>query len=80
MLLAAIALHKIAFGLALIVAFSLGIAVVISGIGLLVLYARGIAARVPQGGRLIATLPAVSAVVVTCAGAAIVLRAIPGVS
>ncbi len=39
-LLSAVALHRVAFGMALIVAFSLGLAVVISGIGMTVLYAR----------------------------------------
>lgn len=40
-LLAAIALHQIGFGLLLILAFSLGLAGVLIGIGLLCIYARG---------------------------------------
>ena len=76
-LLSAIALHRVAFGLALITAFSLGLACVISGIGLVVLYARGIASRIPNSGRLINVLPAVSSAVITIAGLAIVYRALP---
>ena len=78
-LLSAIALHRVGLGLALIVAFSLGLATTISGIGLLVLYARGIASRIPQSGRLIGALPAVSALVITVAGLALTWRALPGV-
>ena len=47
-LLSAIALHQVAFGMALIVAFSLGLAVVISGIGLTV-HLRPAAVPAPAG-------------------------------
>jgi nickel/cobalt exporter len=79
-LLSAIALHRVAFGLALITAFSIGLASVISGIGLIVLYARGIASRIPRSGGVISVLPAVSSAVITVAGLLIVLRAIPTVT
>jgi len=39
-LLSAIALHRVAFGMLLIVAFSIGLAGVLTGIGLLLVYAR----------------------------------------
>ena len=76
-LLSAIALHRVAFGLALITAFSIGLASVVSGIGLIVLYARGIAARIPRSGSVINVLPAVSSAVITVAGLVIVARALP---
>ena len=79
-LLSAIALHRVAFGLALITAFSLGLASVVSGIGLIVLYARGIAARIPRSGSVINVLPAVSSAVITVAGLVIVLRALPALT
>ena len=57
-LLSAIALHRLAFGLALIVAFSFGLASVISGIGLAVLYARKLFTRLPSDhGRVVQVLP-----------------------
>jgi ABC-type nickel/cobalt efflux system permease component RcnA len=78
-LLSAIALHRVALGLALIAAFSIGLASVISGLGLLVLYARGIARRIPQSGRALAALPTVSSAFITVAGLVICLRALPAV-
>ena len=68
-LLSAIALHRLAFGLALIVAFSFGLASVISGIGLAVLYARKLFTRLPSDhGRIVRVLPVVSAVIITVLG------------
>ena len=80
MLLSAIALHQLAFGLALIVAFSLGLAAVISGIGLAVLYARKLFARLPADhGRLVQVLPVASAVIITALGLVLTARSLPGV-
>ena len=45
MLLAAISLHRVAFGLVLIVAFSLGLALTITGIGLVAVLAKRAFAR-----------------------------------
>ena len=79
-LLGAIALHRVAFGMALIVAFSLGLAAVISGIGLAVLSARSLLQRVPgDHGRGARIASVASACIVTCLGVALVLRAVPGV-
>ena len=52
-LLAAIALHRIGFGLALIVAFSLGLAATITGIGLVAVLAKRAFGRMSLDGRLI---------------------------
>ena len=78
-LLSAIALHRIGFGLALIVAFSLGLACTVTGIGLAAVLARRAFSRVSLEGRLVRALPAVSAFVIVCVGAAITARAIPHV-
>ncbi len=70
-LLSAIALHQLAFGLALILAFSFGLASVISGIGLAVLYARKLFTRLPSDhGRIVQVLPVASAVIITVLGLA----------
>jgi ABC-type nickel/cobalt efflux system permease component RcnA len=79
-LLSAIALHRLAFGLALIVAFSFGLASVISGIGLAVLYARKLFTRLPSDhGRLVQVLPVASAVIITVLGLILTARSLPGV-
>jgi ABC-type nickel/cobalt efflux system permease component RcnA len=73
-MLGAIALHRTAFGLVLVVAFSTGLAVTLTSVGLLVLYARRFVDRVPSSGRLVSLLPVVSAVVVTLLGAVLTVR------
>jgi nickel/cobalt transporter (NicO) family protein len=79
-LLSAIALHRLVFGLALIVAFSFGLASVISGIGLAVLYARRLFTRLPSDhGRIVQLLPVASAVIITTLGVVLTARSLPGV-
>jgi ABC-type nickel/cobalt efflux system permease component RcnA len=78
-LLAAISLHRISFGLALISAFSLGLAATISGIGLLAVCAKRVFARIGFDGRLTGLLPAASALVILVAGVLMTLRALPKV-
>src|SRR5581483_9318026 len=77
-MLSAIALHRVAFGLALITSFSLGLATVLTGIGLLVVYARGFLERLPMSGRVMTRLPILSAAVVTVIGLVLVVRAVSG--
>jgi nickel/cobalt transporter (NicO) family protein len=79
-LLAAISLHRIAFGLVLIVAFSAGLALTITGIGLVAVLAQGTFRRIGLDGRLVRLLPAASALVILAAGLAMTLRAVPKVS
>ena len=79
-LLAAISLHRIALGLGLIVAFSAGLALSITGIGLTAILAKRTFRRFELQGRLIGLLPAISALVIVIAGAAMTVRAIPKVS
>jgi ABC-type nickel/cobalt efflux system permease component RcnA len=79
-LLAAISLHRVAFGLVLIVAFSLGLALTITGIGLVAVYAKRLFGRMSMEGRIVRLLPAVSAVVILVAGVLMTVRAIPNVT
>jgi nickel/cobalt exporter len=77
-LLSAIALHRVGFGLALIVAFSLGLASVLVGIGLLLVYTGSLLQRFCFGGSLTARLlPAASALLILVAGLVITVQAIP---
>jgi nickel/cobalt exporter len=74
-LLSAVSLHRVAFGLYLILAFSLGLAAVLISIGLVTVYARRLLARVPTEGPVINRwLPMASAAVITCLGLALVFQ------
>ncbi|HZR93944.1 MAG TPA: hypothetical protein VFA44_16225 [Gaiellaceae bacterium] len=79
-LLAAISLHRIAFGLVLILAFSLGLALTITSIGLAAVLAKRAFARVAPGGTLVHLLPAASALVILAAGIVMTARALPAVT
>ena len=78
-LLAAISLHRVAFGLVLIVAFSAGLALTITGIGLVAVLARRTFRRLSFEGPLVRLLPAASALVILAAGLAMTVRAVPKV-
>jgi nickel/cobalt exporter len=78
-LLAAISLHRVAFGLVLILAFSAGLALSITGVGLLAVLAKRAFAHASFDGLLIRALPAVSALVILVAGVAMTARAFPEV-
>jgi ABC-type nickel/cobalt efflux system permease component RcnA len=76
-LLSAIALRRVGFGLLLIVAFSAGLAAVLIAIGLLVVYARRLMAGVSGEGRLVTRwLPLTSSAVITVIGLAIAAEAL----
>jgi nickel/cobalt transporter (NicO) family protein len=77
-LLSAIALHRVGLGLALIVAFSFGLAATITGIGLVAVYARRAFGRFSFDGPIVGALPAVSAALILAVGLVITARAIPG--
>jgi ABC-type nickel/cobalt efflux system permease component RcnA len=79
-LLAAISLHRVGYGLLLIVAFSLGLAVSITAIGLVAVSAKSFFSRASFEGRLVRALPTVSALIVIGLGIAMTLRALPKVS
>jgi nickel/cobalt exporter len=78
-LLSAIALHRVGFGLALIVAFSLGLAATITAIGLLAILARRAFGRLSLDGRLVRALPAASALLILAVGVGITANALPEV-
>jgi len=76
-LLGAISQHRVPLGMLLIVAFSLGLAATLTGLGLAVVYAGKLTARLDFGGRVVSTLPVVSALVIVGAGVVLSARAIP---
>ena len=78
-LLSAIALHRLAFGLALIVAFSVGLAATITAIGLVAVLARRAFGGARLDGPVIRALPALSAAVIVVVGLVITVNAIPAV-
>lgn len=74
-LLSAVALHRVGFGLFLIVAFSLGLAAVLIAMGLAAVYAGRLMSRIPRDGALIQRwLPLTSAAMITILGWVIVIR------
>jgi len=75
-MLSAIALHRVAFGLVLIVIFSLGLASVLIAIGLLMLYARRLVDGMRWAPGLFTRLPLVSPLVVAALGGAIAAQAV----
>jgi len=78
-LLSAIALHRIGLGLALIVAFSVGLAATITGIGLVAVFARRAFGRLQLDGAVIRALPALSALVILVVGIGITAKSLPAV-
>ncbi len=79
-LLAAISLHRVGFGLVLILAFSVGLAAAMTAIGILAVSAKRVFGRVDFDGGLIRLLPAISAIVVLGLGLAMTVRALPHVT
>jgi ABC-type nickel/cobalt efflux system permease component RcnA len=75
-LLGAIALNKIGFGLILVFAFSVGLAGALTATGLLFIYAGKLFSRFPSQGRIIGLVPVLSALFVTAIGAAIIWKAL----
>jgi nickel/cobalt transporter (NicO) family protein len=78
-MLSAIALERIAYGLVLVTVFSLGLAATLSAVGVLFVYAgRGLQAeRLPAWTRL---APLASALVITGVGVALCWEALDGVN
>jgi ABC-type nickel/cobalt efflux system permease component RcnA len=75
-LLSAIALHRVGFGIVLILAFSLGLAATVTGIGLVAVLARRAFSRVSFEGRLVRLLPAMSAFLILCVGLVLTAKAV----
>jgi ABC-type nickel/cobalt efflux system permease component RcnA len=76
-LLAAIAAGRVGYGLALVVAFSVGLAATLTGIGLMFVFA-GRFLKIPTGrsATLVRVLPVASAFVIACVGAALCYEAL----
>jgi ABC-type nickel/cobalt efflux system permease component RcnA len=68
LLLAAVAINRTALGIALVVAFSLGLAVVLTAIGLLFVKGGKLVARIPHGARTLRFLPIASAAFILAIG------------
>jgi ABC-type nickel/cobalt efflux system permease component RcnA len=78
-LLSALSLRRVGFGLLLIVAFSLGLALVLIAIGMLMVYARRLVARFDERGPLVTRwLPLASSAVMIVLGVSIALQAVAG--
>jgi ABC-type nickel/cobalt efflux system permease component RcnA len=78
LLLGSIAIGRAGLGLLLVLAFSVGLAGVLTIVGVLLVRARSLFARLPVGGGLLRLLPVVGAAVVTLAGIGITVQAIAG--
>jgi nickel/cobalt transporter (NicO) family protein len=81
-MLAAISLHRVAFGMGLIVAFSVGLAGVLVGIGLLLAGGTALMGRIPRvaaaaaRSRSVRLLPIGSAVLITLVGLGLTMQAV----
>jgi ABC-type nickel/cobalt efflux system permease component RcnA len=78
LLLGSIAIGRVGLGLLLVLAFSGGLAGVLTVVGVLLVRARGLFARLPVGGGLLRLLPIAGAAVVTLAGLGITIQALAG--
>jgi nickel/cobalt transporter (NicO) family protein len=76
LLLSAISLGQLGFGMVLVVVFSMGLAVVLTGIGLLMVYARRLFERYSFEARIPRFLPVASAAAISFVGLVILLGAI----
>jgi len=75
-MLAAISMNRVGYGLVLIVAFSLGLAGALTAAGLAFVYGGKFLSRIPSSGKFMRALPAASAFVITVLGAAICYRSL----
>lgn len=78
LLLSAIALHKIAYGLVLIGGFSLGLASVLTSLGLAAVYGQQWLEKSPLGAGMIRRLSVVSALATVCIGLSLTTVALVG--
>ncbi|MBV9073291.1 MAG: sulfite exporter TauE/SafE family protein [Acidobacteria bacterium] len=79
-LLSAVALHRTAFGLFLIVCFSVGLAAILIGIGLLIVQSRRLLSRLRTDAPLLQRyLPSVSALLIALVGVGLTLQSLASV-
>lgn len=75
-LLSAISLHRVGYGLALVLSFSVGLAATLTSIGLVFVYASRFIKGPVTGSRWVRILPTASALVIACVGAFICYEAL----
>jgi ABC-type nickel/cobalt efflux system permease component RcnA len=80
LLLAAVALNKTAYGMLLVLSFSVGLAVTLTLVGLMFLYARNRFGQPGMGARWPHLLPVVSAGTITLVGIALCFGALRSLS
>ncbi len=78
LLLAAVALNKTAYGMLLVIAFSVGLAITLTLVGLAFLYAGNRFGRPRAGSRWTQLMPVLSAVAITVVGMALCFGALKG--
>jgi len=76
LLLAAVSLNRTGFGIVLVLAFSLGLAAVLTVVGLLFVKGSRLLQRVPQAGRWAQVLPVLSALVILVLGIGLTAEAV----
>jgi ABC-type nickel/cobalt efflux system permease component RcnA len=76
LLLAAVALNKTAYGMLLVVAFSVGLAITLTAVGMVFLYARDRLPKSRAGARWPRVLPVLSAGTITVVGIALCIGAL----
>ena len=76
LLLAAVALNKTAYGMLLVVAFSVGLAITLTAIGMAFLYARNRFSAPRAGARWPSLLPVLSAATITVLGIGLCIGAL----
>lgn len=80
LLLAAVALNKTAYGMLLVLAFSVGLAITLTTVGLAFLYARNRFSRRGTGSRWFHVLPVLSALTITTLGIVLCFSALKALS
>jgi ABC-type nickel/cobalt efflux system permease component RcnA len=76
LMLSAITLHRVGYGLILVLAFSAGLAATLTGVGLIFIYGKRLLARPFASGRLARWLPVGSALVIAVLGAIVCYQAL----
>jgi ABC-type nickel/cobalt efflux system permease component RcnA len=75
-LLGAIALDRVGFGMLLVLAFSLGLAGVLTAMGVMFVYAGRLFERMPARGKILRILPVLSALFITVVGLGMISKAL----
>lgn len=75
-MLGAIAMNRIGFGMILVLVFSLGLAGALTAIGMMFIYAGRFFEKFPSQGKVLQFLPVVSALIVSAIGVAISIKAL----